>query len=60
MILFPMNASERNIHKHGKGEETLNWTGKHGRERGLKPNNAVLWQCQSYTPSVYGVFIFQK
>lgn len=43
-ILFQMNASERNSDKHGKAEETLNWTVKHGRERDLKPNNVVVWQ----------------
>lgn len=31
-ILFQMNASEINIHRHGKAEETLNWTVNHGRE----------------------------
>lgn len=44
-ILFQMNVSERNIHRHGKAEETaFNWTVKHGVERDLKPNNVVLWQ----------------
>lgn len=43
-ILFQMNVSERNIHKHGKAEETaFNWAVKHGIEWDLKPNN-VLWQ----------------